>query len=96
MNANKTMNIIMDGRVTCIPRDDVIYMSDIVYSLSIDKLTESFDSGYRKMELGSKEYLLPRGVEARSTQKFNEMERRYVYIIYQEPFQSTEEREIQL
>jgi hypothetical protein len=79
-DANKTMNIIMDGRVTCIPRDDVIYMSDIVRSLSFDKLTESFDSGYRKMKLGSKEYLLPRGVEACSTQKFNEMDRRYDYI----------------
>ena len=61
-DANKTMNIIFDGRVTCIPRDDVIYMTDIVQSLLIDKLTESFDGGYRKMKLGSKEYLLPRGV----------------------------------
>ena len=79
-NANKTMNIIMDGRVACIPRDDVIYMVDIVHSLSSDEPYKSFDGGYRKMKLGSKEYLLPRGVEACSTQQFNEMRRRYVYI----------------
>ena len=33
-NVNKTMNIILDGRATCIPRADVIYMSDILDSLS--------------------------------------------------------------
>jgi hypothetical protein len=49
-NANKTMNIIMDGRVACIPRDDVIYMSDIVHSLSSKESSKSFDGGYRKMK----------------------------------------------
>jgi hypothetical protein len=78
-NANKMMNIIMDGRVACIPRDDVIYMSDILLSLE-NRDSSQFDGNYRLANLDDKEYLLPRGVKACVTQKFNEMERRYDYI----------------
>jgi hypothetical protein len=67
-NANKMMNIIMDGRVVCIPRDDVIYMSDILLSLE-NRDSSQFDGNYRLANLDDKEYLLPQGVKACVTPK---------------------------
>ena len=67
-NANKMMNIIMDGRAACIPRDDVIYMSDILDSLANRESSQSFDGKYRLANFGEKEYLLPPRVKACSAQ----------------------------
>ena len=70
-NVNKIMNIILDGRAACIPRDDVIYMSDILDSLANRESSQSFDGKYRLANFGEKEYLLPLGVKACVTQTFN-------------------------
>jgi hypothetical protein len=78
-NEEGLVNIIMNGRAICVPRNKIIHLSDIEKCLSSEEPSKLFDGGYilkRAGKKGKHEYLIPRS----GRHEYNRRERHDKYM----------------
>jgi hypothetical protein len=72
------INVIIDNKATCIPRNDIIYLSDI--EASVCSRRESFADNYRRSNYGVRECLHPPGLTCVPTKDWGRYKLSHEYI----------------
>jgi hypothetical protein len=72
------INVIIDNKATCIPRNDIIYLSDIEASVCSQR--ESFANNYRRSNYGVRECLHPPGLTCVPTKDWGRYKLSHEYI----------------
>ena len=73
-NRKDYINFAIDGKVGCVPRTEIVYLSDIIDATNNKPADGKYGGNYQFDRLGEREFLHPPGVTWRATNKFGEYE----------------------
>eukprot|EP00956_Cyclotella_meneghiniana_P021702 scaffold39809_cov88-Cyclotella_meneghiniana.AAC.1 len=66
--------ILLDGKVGCVPRRELIYLSDVLDSIELGTTLE-FPNNYKRDNYGTKEFVVPPGITTIATKDWGKYQR---------------------